>query len=532
MKFNPPPGWPAPPPGWSPPPGWNPDPSWPPPPDGWQLWVGDDTAPATPDTNGTVVAETPARPPDRHSAPNPSLPLPTSTVPAAPPTPRPAADTAALLSRIRELESALAAAQDDSRTVIELSDQRILQDVGIYRYHHPLEDAAAYKDRLHALEARINDVVKSGRAVLAADLFTFDGSLAKGRRMVGDLSRLMLRAYNAEADNCVRSLRSGNVTTAKKRLESAVTAIEKLGAVMQMRVNPDYHTLRVEELELTADFQMKVQEERERAREERELLREQRRAEAELAAERERLEKERAHYVSVVESLRAKGDTAAVAELSGRLADIEQAIEANDYRIANIRAGYVYVISNVGAFGPNIVKIGMTRRLEPLDRVRELGDASVPFRYDVHALFFSDDAVTLEAELHKAFADRRVNFVNERREFFFATPAEVRDVMLAKTGGMLEFTELPAAPEYFQSVSRWPAEAQGLTGPLTLARTTSSTPATEDPILAEANGPSHEQPAFERSEPEARKCSNVACANFGRPISERQCPLCFHYAQA
>jgi hypothetical protein len=372
--------------------------------------------------------------------------------PAAPP-----ADTSALLRRIAELEAALA--QSGGSEVVELNDQRVLQDVGIYRYHHPLEDAAAYKDRLADINSRIDDVVKEGQAVLAADLFTFDGSLAKGRKMVGDLSKLMLRAYNAEADNCVRSLRSGNISTAKKRLENAVKSIEKLGIIMEMRVSPGYHQLRIEELELTADYQMKVQEEKEKAREERDLLREQRKAEQELAAERERLEKEKAHYETALQQLRAKGDNAAADELEGRLAQIEEAIEANDYRTANIRAGYIYVISNIGALGPNIVKIGMTRRLEPRDRVRELGDASVPFLYDTHALFFSDDAVTLENELHKAFADRRVNFVNARREFFFATPAEVRDVLLQKVGGLLEFNETPEAPEYYQSRSRWPALA-------------------------------------------------------------------------
>ena len=118
-----------------------------------------------------------------------------------------------------------------------------------------------------------SDFVKDGKAVLAADLFTFDGSLAKGRRMVGDLSKLMLRAYNAEADNCVRSLRSGNISTAKKRLDSAVGAIEKLGAMMEMHVSDDYHRLRVTELELTADYLMKVQEEKLAQREERERLR-------------------------------------------------------------------------------------------------------------------------------------------------------------------------------------------------------------------------------------------------------------------
>jgi hypothetical protein len=452
MRFNPPPGWPTPPEGWTPPPGWNPDPAWPAPPPGWRLFLPDegdapDVDAGTPETGRTTGTPTePEQGTPRGPEPSP---------PDSPP--HRGVDPAPLLARIAALETALGAAQGGA-DLVDLDDQRALQDVGIYRYHHPLENAAAYKDRLRSLENRIGEAVKGSRAILAADMFTFDGSLARGRKLVGDLSRLMLRAYNAEADNCVRSLKSGNVRTALKRLESAVAAIQRLGAIMEMRINPDYHALRVAELELTADFQMKVQEEREHARQERQLLREQRRAEQELAAERERLEKERAHYVSALASLRAKGDNDAVTELSGRLADIEKAIAANDYRIANIRAGYVYVISNVGAFGPNVVKIGMTRRLDPMDRVRELGDASVPFRYDVHAMFFSEDAVTLETRLHKAFAGRRVNFVNQRREFFFATPAEVRALLADEVGGLLEFTEDPAAPEYFQSRGRWPQQ--------------------------------------------------------------------------
>ncbi|GAX58659.1 ATPase [Streptomyces olivochromogenes] len=457
MRFNSPPGWPTPPEGWTPPPGWKPDPAWPTPPPGWHLFVSDDESESDNDVDESAtvsIAEAPTG--TGQGAPGTT---PDQTF-AGPPTAPPfrGVDPAPLLARIADLETALATAQNGA-DVIDLSDQRALQGVGIYRYHHPLENAAAYKNRLRSLEGQIDDAIKSGRAILAADMFTFDGSLARGRKLVGDLSKLMLRAYNAEADNCVRSLRSGNARTAQKRLESAVTAIEKLGAIMEMRINPEYHALRTTELELTADFQMKVQEERERARQERQLLREQRRAEQELAVEKERLEKERAHYISVLESLRAKGDDTAVAELSRRLADIEKAIAANDYRLANIRAGYVYVISNIGAFGPNIVKIGMTRRLEPMDRVRELGDASVPFRYDVHALFFSQDAVTLESELHKAFADRRVNFVNERREFFFTTPSEVRALLADRVGGLLQFTEEPAALEYFQSRSRWPQQS-------------------------------------------------------------------------
>ena len=146
-------------------------------------------------------------------------------------------------------------------------------------------------------------MVKAGDAVLASDMFTFNNSLAKGRRMTAEFSKLMLRAYNAEADNCVRALRAGNVLTAKKRLESSVTTIAKLGAMMEMRVNPTYHALRIQELELTADYLMKLQVEKEEAREERERLREERKAEHELAAERASLDKEREHYANALRAL-------------------------------------------------------------------------------------------------------------------------------------------------------------------------------------------------------------------------------------
>ena len=344
--------------------------------------------------------------------------------------------------------------------MVELDDARVLQEVGIYQYHHPLENAEAYREKLRGLQERIKGFVVKGDAILASDMFTFNNSLAKGRKMTSEFSKLMLRAYNAEADNCVRSLRNGNVLTAVKRLEASMASIEKLGSMMEMRVNPEYHALRVEELELTADFQMKVQQEKEEAREERERLREERKAAQELAAERERLDKERAHYANALAALLASGDEAAAADLQQKIAEVEAEIAQNDFRTANIRAGYVYVISNIGAFGPNVVKIGMTRRLEPMDRVRELGDASVPFPFDVHALYFSDDAVTLENELHHAFAERRVNNVNERREFFFATPEQVREILTAKLGSLLEYNAEPEANEYLQSKKYWPEVTQ------------------------------------------------------------------------
>lgn len=464
-SFNPPPGWPAPPPGWVPPEGWHPDPSWPPAPEGWEFWLPvADGSPAAPPA-APATAPTPAPSPP---APTPAAP---AVAPAAPPAPTPTAGAAgssasdldrarseadSLRAQVARLETQLAAASAGPTEVVELSDEAVLQEVGIYRYHHPLENAAEFKAQLADLSERIKETIKAGDAVLASDMFTYNNSLAKGRRMTADLSKLMLRAYNAEADTAVRSLRAGNVLTAKKRLEATVAAVAKLGSMMEMRINPDYHGLRVEELELTSDYLMKLQEEKEAAKEERERLREERKAEEELAAERARLDKERAHYANALAALQAGGDQKGLEDLQATLAEIDAAIEQNDYRQANIRAGYVYVISNRGAMGDHVVKIGMTRRLEPMDRIRELGDASVPFPFDVHALFFADDAVALEGDLHRAFADRRVNRVNERKEFFFATPAEVREVLAGKVPNLLEFADEPEATQYLQSRKYWP----------------------------------------------------------------------------
>jgi hypothetical protein len=218
---------------------------------------------------------------------------------------------------------------------------------------------------------------------------------------------------------------------------------------MQIAITDEYHRLRVYELELTADYLAKKEEEKERVREERERQREEEKARREFEAEKARLAKEQSHYLTALTRLQEQGDEAGAAGMQAKLKEIAAAIKGVEDRAANIRAGYVYVISNVGSFGERMVKIGMTRRLEPMDRVRELGDASVPFHYDVHALIFSDDAVGLEGILHEAFVDRRVNLVNPRREFFYATPVEVREA-LGIIGGqqLLEFHEVAEATEW------------------------------------------------------------------------------------
>jgi seryl-tRNA synthetase len=202
-------------------------------------------------------------------------------------------------------------------------------------------------------------------------------------------------------------------------------------------------------LQLTSDFLQRKEEEKEAQRELRSREKEEAAVQRELDREREKLRKEQGHYETALERLRERGDDAAVVEMEAKLAEIRDALRDVESRAANIRAGYVYVISNVGAFGDRMVKIGLTRRLEPLERVQELSGASVPFRFDVHALIFSKDAVGLESQLHQEFSSRRVNRVNGRKEFFYVTPGDVRDALQRRAGQhLVEFMEEPEALEW------------------------------------------------------------------------------------
>jgi hypothetical protein len=360
-------------------------------------------------------------------------------------------ETAGLQKLVAEIPGLRSEHAQLSQQLVETRETAILQEVGIYQYRHPLDDAVAYKVRLAGVQARIKDAVRAGNAVRGATNWTVNGSIREGAKMVREFSKLMLRAYNNEADHAVASMKPYTLDSSIARLQKARETIIRLGGTMHIMVTDTYHRLRVEELELTADYLAKVAEQKEREREEKARLREEAIARREYEREQERLRKELTHYETAITALRGRGDDHGADQAEAKRVEIQDALDGINRRAANIRAGHVYVISNVGAFGNDIVKIGMTRRLEPLDRVRELGDASVPFRYDVHAMVFSEDAVGLETHLHHQLADRRLNLVNMRREFFRAHPAEVRDILLRLDASIVQWVDEPEALEWRQS---------------------------------------------------------------------------------
>ena len=340
-----------------------------------------------------------------------------------------------------------------------------LDEAGFTDYDNPAKDSVGLGAELRDLRKDVQMAVRNYSAISSAEEITVPTTKAGRNKLSRDTAKLALTAFNSQVDTIIEGATARNYEAALGKIHRIADTIERLGASSSIRISPDYIEMRTRELLLAVQHLQAKQTERELERERKAELREQARAERELEAERERLEKEKQHYLNVLKVVQDTGDQEETARLKEELVAIEKGINDVEERTANIRAGYVYVISNIGAFGDRMVKIGMTRRLDPMDRVRELGDASVPFGFDVHALFFSDDAVTLEADLHRRFADKRVNRINTRREFFYATPAQVRDALSQIAGNLLEFTDEPEAEQYRLSLQMAAEEARKTTPP-------------------------------------------------------------------
>ena len=367
-----------------------------------------------------------------------------------------------LHSRQEELNDTMEELRKAKGQLVETNEEVLMQSFGLYTPRYSFMNADEYKARLLEIRAEQKDMVKNKTAVSGNTNWTVNNSESKGRKMVSDMQKLLLRAFNSECDDVIEHVKYNNIEASEKRITSSRDAISKLGSIMDVSVQPKYYRLKIEELHLAFEYAQKKQQEKEEQKEARARMREEAKLAKEIEEERKKLEKEQQHYQNALQRINAQleaaseADRAAIeekkAELVAQLNKIDKEFADVDYREANQRAGYVYVISNIGAFGENVYKIGMTRRLDPQDRVDELSDASVPFNFDVHAMIFSNDAPKLEAALHNAFADRKLNFVNQRREFFNVTLDEIKQVVRENYDKSVEFVELAPAEQYRESL--------------------------------------------------------------------------------
>jgi len=349
------------------------------------------------------------------------------------------------------------------RQVLVFEETLLLESYALYEPKFKLNASYEYKTRLDRVREGQKAMIKSGEAATGNMSWEVNGSKAEGRKLVNDMLKLVIRSFNNEADYCVDNVKFDNIELGEKRIRQSFDTCNRLGRIMNVRLSEGYLNLKLEELRLAHEFQVKKQEEKEEAKRVREDLREQQKLEQEIRAAREKIAKERKHFSAALRDLNARLEKVAteeersllltkIAEVEAGRASLDSEEKLIDYREQNAKAGYVYVISNIGAFGEGVYKIGMTRRLEPMERVDELGDASVPFWFDVHALVFSDNAPALEAKLHERFAAGRLNKVNGRKEFFRADIREIESIIRANYDAVVEVTHEAAAEQYRESL--------------------------------------------------------------------------------
>jgi hypothetical protein len=349
------------------------------------------------------------------------------------------------------------------RKEVSLFENKLdLIEFGVYEPIYEFDKSDEYRveqDRIIELQKQM---ISSERAAICRTNWTIDGSEAKGKASTKRYIKLTLRAFNGECESLIAKVKWNNVNQMKERIKKSFETINKIGESQTVTIQSEYLDLKIKELTLEYEFQLKRQKEKEELRAAQEELREEEKARREFEQAQKEAEKEEANYEKALEKARkeiglATGDKhdklqAQIEKLEQELKEAHERKERAISMAQQTKRGHVYIISNIGSFGEQVYKIGMTRRLEPVDRIKELGDASVPFQFDIHAMIYSEDAPTLENALHKAFANKKVNMLNYRKEFFKVTLDEIEQK--AKEIGLeTEFTRLPEAMEYRETLA-------------------------------------------------------------------------------
>lgn len=370
-------------------------------------------------------------------------------------------EAAAIATQIVETRSIYAEKRkmlDRLKEQVAVYDERLaFAELGVYEPHFDFGDSEDFKARILEVRERQKNMITAKKAALCPTDWAVEGSKSKGQVMINRQTRLTLRAFNNECDAAIANARWNNVVAMEKRILSAEQAINKENSSLNLALNFQYVALKIEELRLTHEYRERLKIEKE----ERVEMARAEREEKKLIAEAEAAEREERKYQALLEKARREiGTTEASEELKRRIADLEdslrdahQASERARAMAEMTKSGYVYIISNVGSFGADVVKIGLTRRLEPDDRVRELGDASVPFAFDTHAMIYSDEAPALESALHREFAEHRINMSNMRKEFFRATLDEVEQAVV-RLAPNARFFKDREAQEWHETLSR------------------------------------------------------------------------------
>lgn len=353
---------------------------------------------------------------------------------------------------LRSLQEQLALAKEEDE----------LQTYGLYEPHYDFENATAYKEKLDEIRNKQKQSIKDKTAAWGNPNMKLDGDLRKGQAMINDNIKQIIRTFNTECDGIIRKVKHSNMESSEKRIRKSYETLNRLNERIGVRIQPNYLDLKIQELHLAYEYEVKKQEEKELLAEAREREREEKKLRQKLEKEKNKFNRENDRINNELSDAEAKLQAAndeEKARLEAEIAELKAALEKNNEEIEKIDkweetpgAGYVYIISNIGSFGEDVFKIGVTRRDDPEERIRELSNASVPFKYDSHVFIFSEDAYNLESSLHERFDKKRVNKINRRKEFFNIGIDDVKQIVEENKASVHSFVEEPEAEEYYDSL--------------------------------------------------------------------------------
>lgn len=325
---------------------------------------------------------------------------------------------------------------------------------------HPEADYDAFtsdelKNQLIILRGQQDNMVRTGAALSITN--------TGARTVVNSQVKQILRCFNAECTNILDHLSVKNVDSSRNKIQRAFESNNRIFSIDGVQLTHDYLAAKLDELTAIYAYLVKVEEEKEEKRAIREQMLEEEKVRREIEREKKKIERDRQQFNQEIQRLmkymqKTESDIEKqlyidkIRELEDRLHALESTEKEVLERENNAKAGFVYIISNIGSFGDQVFKIGMTRRLEPMDRIAELSSASVPFPFDVHAMIFSENAPELEAMLHRHFESRKVNKVNSRKEFFRIDLDEIKQLILDQFGATVQFTDIPIATEYRETL--------------------------------------------------------------------------------
>lgn len=360
-------------------------------------------------------------------------------------------------------QQALAVHHSLEQEISLYEDQLEITSFGLYKPQFDFDTSEQFKDAIDANYEAQKKMIKDDAAIVCHKEWVVGGSKAEGAKMTAKYKKLMLFAFNGESDSLIAKVKWNNAEKSVDRIRKAFESINKLGETHNIEITHPFLDLKLEELRLTYEFEQKKYEEKEEQRRIREQMREEEKAQREFERAQREAEDEEYRYQKALEKAQAElngagQESAAILQEKVRLLEqqLQQAHEKKERAIAMAqltKVGHIYVISNIGSFGEDVYKLGMTRRLDPLDRVRELGDASVPFLFDVHAIIYSENAPQLEYELHQYFNDRRLNRINGKKEFFRVSLEEIEAFVLKHTGAEIQFTKVAEAKDYRETLA-------------------------------------------------------------------------------